>query len=365
MQKNKKIGCLSLLVLSPLTMAMQPLDDHSLSSTVGQDGLDISMQANIGFQQIAVVDTDGLSYGQTLASGNPNRYDAPDYKEKAGLVIAGVAGQTKPVSAPAIMISGLDNSNTPNTLTVNASIDTDAGSGVNGAFTNIAVTFANAGIRISPFSIYAAPKSSLSSLVGANYTRNSIFTTDTFFKPAANVREILRVKDNIDILFNANKPKLNIQLGSAPQGKMVMFSGAIDSICGSGNGCNMMLVSDYLTSGDVSTSPVGVGFDFQFAGHTNIVRDTNGTIISQTFTPFSLNGFYAGIEGKSDLDNGGFVFGNAGESSKFDLKLNNVTLGNTGSSAIGTFNSLPNASIGNIGAIGASVTNLKVKVSGM
>lgn len=351
MQKNKKIGCISLLVLSPLTMAMQPLDDHSLSSTVGQDGLDISMQANIGFQQIAVVDTDGLSYGQTLASGNPNRYDAPDYNEKAGLVIAGVAGQTKPVSAPAIMISGLDNSNTPNTLTVNASIDTDAGSGVNGAFTNIAVTFANAGIRISPFSIYAAPKSSLSSLVGANYTRNSIFTTDTFFKPAANVREILRVKDNIDILFNANKPKLNIQLGSAPQGKMVMFSGAIDSICGSGNGCNMMLVSDYLTSGDVSTSPVGVGFDFQFTGH-------NGS-------PFSLDGFYAGVEGKSSLDNGGFVFGNAGESSKFDLKLNNVTLGNTGSSAIGTFNSLPNASIGNIGAIGASVTNLKVKVSGM
>ena len=351
MQKNKKIGCLSLLVLSPLTMAMQPLDDHSLSSTVGQDGLDISMQANIGFQQIAVVDTDGLSYGQTLASGNPNRYDAPDYNEKAGLVIAGVAGQTKPVSAPAIMISGLDNSNTPNTLTVNASIDTDAGSGVNGAFTNIAVTFANAGIRISPFSIYAAPKSSLSSLVGANYTRNSIFTTDTFFNPAANVREILRVKDNIDILFNANKPKLNIQLGSAPQGKMVMFSGAIDSICGSGNGCNMMLVSDYLTSGDVSTSPVGVGFDFQFTGH-------NGS-------PFSLDGFYAGVEGKSSLDNGGFVFGNAGESSKFDLKLNNVTLGNTGSSAIGTFNSLPNASIGNIGAIGASVTNLKVKVSGM
>ena len=332
-------------------MAMQPLDDHSLSSTVGQDGLDISMQANIGFQQIAVVDTDGLSYGQTLASGNPNRYDAPDYNEKAGLVIAGVAGQNKPVSAPAIMISGLDNSNTPNTLTVNASIDTDAGSGVNGAFTNIAVTFANAGIRISPFSIYAAPKSSLSSLVGANYTRNSIFTTDTFFNPAANVREILRVKDNIDILFNANKPKLNIQLGSAPQGKMVMFSGAIDSICGSGNGCNMMLVSDYLTSGDVSTSPVGVGFDFQFTGH-------NGS-------PFSLDGFYAGVEGKSSLDNGGFVFGNAGESSKFDLKLNNVTLGNTGSSAIGTFNSLPNASIGNIGAIGASVTNLKVKVSGM
>ena len=345
MQKNKKIGCLSLLVLSPLTMAMQPLDDHSLSSTVGQDGLDISMQANIGFQQIAVVDTDGLSYGQTLASGNPNRYDAPDYNEKAGLVIAGVAGQTKPVSAPAIMISGLDNSNTPNTLTVNASIDTDAGSGVNGAFTNIAVTFANAGIRISPFSIYAAPKSSLSSLVGANYTRNSIFTTDTFFNPAANVREILRVKDNIDILFNANnKPRMNIQLGASPQGHMVMFGGAIDSVCGTGSGCNMMLVADYATAGDPSTA-YGVGFDLQMKS-----TDING---------FSLDGFYAGIE------SGGVVFGNTGTSDKFDLSLNNIMLGKAGASNANEFNGLKNGSMGNMGAIGTSVTNFKMRVSGM
>ena len=326
-------------------MAMQPLDDHSLSSTVGQDGLDISMQANIGFQQIAVVDTDGLSYGQTLASGNPNRYDAPDYNEKAGLVIAGVAGQNKPVSAPAIMISGLDNSNTPNTLTVNASIDTDAGSGVNGAFTNIAVTFANAGIRISPFSIYAAPKSSLSSLVGANYTRNSIFTTDTFFNPAANVREILRVKDNIDILFNANnKPRMNIQLGASPQGHMVMFGGAIDSVCGTGSGCNMMLVADYATAGDPSTA-YGVGFDLQMKS-----TDING---------FSLDGFYAGIE------SGGVVFGNTGTSDKFDLSLNNIMLGKAGASNANEFNGLKNGSMGNMGAIGTSVTNFKMRVSGM
>lgn len=351
MQKNKKIGYISLLLLSPLTMAMQPMDDQSLSSTVGQDGLNIGVQANIGFEQLAVVDTDGLSFGQILPSGNPNRYDAPDYNGKAGLVIAGVAGQVKPTSSSAIKISGLANSTTENTLNMNASVDTDAGSGVNGAFTNISVTFANAGIRISPFSIYAAPESSLSTLGIGSYTRKSIFTNDIFFKPAANVREILRIKDNIDILFNANKPKLNIQLGSVPQGKMVLFSGAIDSICGAGDGCNMMLVSDYLTTGDVSTDPVGVSFDFQLTGNNS--------------SPFSLDGFYAGIEGQSDIDKGGFIFGNVGESSKFDLKLNNVTLGNTGSSATGTFNSLPNASIGNIGAVGASITNLKVKVNGM
>jgi len=49
----------------------------------------------------------------------------------------------------------------------------------------------------------------------------------------------------------------------------------------------------------------------------------------------------------------------------FLLQLNNVLLGTSGSQKAGTFNNLPNASIGNIGMSGASVTNLQMKVSGM
>lgn len=331
MNKNKKLGCFSLLLLSPLTMAMQPMDDQSLSATTGQDGLTISVQSNIQFNQLAIIDNDGL---------------ATDYTNRAGLVVAGVAGQT--TDAP-VKVVGL-NSGAETTLGFSATIDTDAGTGTNGAFANIAIAFNNnvTGLRVSPFSVYAAAANSLSSISGSTYTQNSIFNSGTLLK--SDVKEILRV-GGIDVVFAANKPTMNIQLGAAPQGNMIKFGGGIDSICGAGDGCNIMLVSDYAVSGDSTTAPIGASFDFKFTGH-------NGS-------PFSLDGFYAGVEGKSSLDNGGFVFGNAGESSKFDLKLNNVTLGNTGSSAIGTFNSLPNASIGNIGAIGASVTNLKVKVSGM
>ena len=344
MGKNKKLGCLSLLLFTPMAMAMQPLDDQSLSAMTGQDGLTVSVNiSKIDFKQAAIIDTDGFTNSSATLPG------------KAALVMATSPGGPANIGVDFVQTFNANGSiqNSSSEL-FKAVIDSDAGTGTNGAFTNIALSFGNNvnGIRIRPFSVYLAPDVTgvISSLSGSAYTRGSIFSTGTTLK-SANIKELLRVSNNIDILFNANKPKMNIQLGSVPQGKMVMFSGAIDSICGSGNGCNMMLVSDYLTSGDVSTSPVGVGFDFQFTGH-------NGS-------PFSLDGFYAGVEGKSSLDNGGFVFGNAGESSKFDLKLNNVTLGNTGSSAIGTFNSLPNASIGNIGAIGASVTNLKVKVSGM
>jgi len=84
---------------------------------------------------------------------------------------------------------------------------------------------------------------------------------------------------------------------------------------------------------------------------------------------FGLAGVFAGIEGKNGTDTGGLVFGNVGTSDKFNLSLNNLMIGQAGSSSTvypsATFNGLPNASIGSMGAIGTSVTNLKMKVSGM
>ena len=339
MNKNKKLGCLSLLLLSPLAMAMQPMDDQSLSATTGQDGLTIGVQANVQFNQIAIIDNDGLSYGG---------YTAPSYTNRAGLVIAGVAGQS---TAAPVKVSGL-NGSADTILGFKAAIDTDAGTAsTGGAFANIALAFDSniTGLRISPFSIYTASPTSLSNMNGGTYTRNSIFSSGTLLK--SDVKELLRV-GGIDIVFGSNKPSLNIQLGAAPQGRMVLFDGAIESICGSGTGCNILLVSDYAAAGNSTTAPVGASFDFKLTGN-------NGN-------PFGLKGFYAGIYGSAGAtDKGGVVFGNAGTTDKFDLQLNNVLLGTSGSQKAGTFNNLPNASIGNIGMSGASVTNLQMKVSGM
>ncbi|NIE95791.1 pilus assembly protein FilA [Acinetobacter sp. Tr-809] len=339
MNKNKKLGCLSLLLLSPLTMAMQPMDDQSLSTMTGQDGLNIGVQANVQFNQMAIIDNDGLSYGG---------YTAPSYTNRAGLVIAGVAGQA---TAAPVKVTAL-NGATETTLGFKAFVDTDAGTAATGgAFANIALAFNSnvTGIRISPFSIYTAAAGSLSNLSGSTYTRNSIFSSGTLLK--SDVKELLRV-GGIDIVFASNKPSMNIQMGAAPQGHMVMFDGAIESICGTGTGCNIMLVSDYVASGNSTTAPVGASFDFKLKGN-------NGN-------PFSLKGFYAGIYGPVDAtDKGGVIFGNAGTTDKFDLQLNNVLLGTNGYQQTGTFNNLPNASIGNIGITGASVTNLKMKISGM
>lgn len=339
MNKNKKLGCLSLLLLSPLTMAMQPMDDQSLSATTGQDGLTIGVQANVQFNQMAIIDNDGLSY---------TGYTAPSYANRAGLVIAGVAGQS--TTAP-VKVSGL-NGSTETILGFKATIDTDAGTAsTGGAFANIGLAFDSniTGLRISPFSIYTASPTSLSNMSGGTYTRNAIFSSGTLLK--SDVKELLRV-GGIDIVFGSNKPSMNIQMGAAPQGRMILFDGAIESICGSGTGCNILLVSDYAAAGNSTTTPVGASFDFKLTGN-------NGN-------PFGLKGFYAGIYGSAGVtDKGGVVFGNAGTTDKFDLQLNNVLLGTSGSQKAGTFNNLPNASIGNIGMSGASITNLQMKVSGM
>ncbi len=349
MKKKKFIGCLFLL--SPYAMAMQPMDDQSLASAVGQDGINISINnSKVEFNQIGIIDTDGLSNGS---------YTSPDYVNRAGLVIAGVAGQT-PLTASKpnpVAIVGIDASNADTALpTINVVMDTDKGVGTKGAFANIGLSFSGnyTGFRIKPFSIYTADANNLSSISGSTYTRKSIFDVTTAIKLQSGVKELLRVKDNFDIKFLAsNKPTMNIQLGASPQGKMILFGGAIDSICGTGTGCNMMLVSDYTTSGDPTTTPIGASFDFQF-------KATNSV------TGFRLNGFYAGIEGPTSTEVGGIVFGNSGKTDDFNLSLNNIKLGNTiGTTDPNVFNGLQNNSIGNIGMTGASITNLKMKISGM
>lgn len=96
--------------------------------------------------------------------------------------------------------------------------------------------------------------------MGSTYTQHSIFSTGTTLK-SSNIKELLRVSNNIDVKFvTTNKPRMNIQLGASPQGHLVMFSGAVDSVCASTNsqpsGCSFNLVS----------GSTGAKFDLQMSG---------------------------------------------------------------------------------------------------
>ena len=350
MGKNKKLGCLSLLLFIPMAMAMQPLDDQSLSGATAQDGLNIGVHVSkIDFNQIAIIDTDGFTNSSASLTS------------KAALVMAASPGGASAIGVDVVKTFNADGSIDYGTSALfNAAIDTDAGTGTNGAFANVALTLGSDvnGLRIRPFSVYLTPdqydptdstKHAISSLVGSTYTRGSIFDTGTTTLKSANIKELLRVSNNIDIKFvSNNKPTMNFQLGASPQGHMVMFGGAIDSVCAptttQPNGCSFNLVS----------GTTGAKFDLQMSG-----KDANG---------FSLNGFYAGIEAGAGSIPGAVVFGNTGVSDKLNLNLNNIKMGDeipVGNLNSNIFNGLQNGSLGNIGAVGVSATNLKMRVSGM
>ena len=349
MLKNKKLGCLSLLLLSPMAMAMQPLDDQSLSAMTGQDGLTVSVNiSKIDFRQAAIIDNDGFSNPDATLPG------------KAALVMATSPGGPANIGVDFVQTFNANGSiqNSSSEL-FKAVIDSDAGTGKNGAFANVALTLGSDvnGLRIRPFSVYLTPdqydpgdstKHAISTLVGSDYTQHSIFSTGTTLK-SPNIKELLRVSNNIDVKFvTTNKPRMNIQLGASPQGHLVMLDGAIDSVCAptttQPNGCSFNLVS----------GTTGAKFDLQMSG-----KDANG---------FSLNGFYAGIEAGAGSIPGAVVFGNTGVSDKLNLNLNNIKMGDeipVESLNSNIFNGLQNGSLGNIGAVGVSATNLKMRVSGM
>ena len=349
MEKNKKIGCLALLLFSPFASAMQPLDDQSLSGATAQDGLNIGVHVSkIDFNQIAIIDTDGFTNSSASLTS------------KAALVMAASPGGASAIGVDVVKTFNADGSIDYGTSALfNAAIDTDAGTGTNGAFANVALTLGSDvnGLRIRPFSVYLTPdqydpgdstKHAISTLVGSDYTQHSIFSTGTTLK-SPNIKELLRVSNNIDVKFvTTNKPRMNIQLGASPQGHLVMLDGAIDSVCAptttQPNGCSFNLVS----------GTTGAKFDLQMSG-----KDANG---------FSLNGFYAGIEAGAGSIPGAVVFGNTGTSDKLNLSLNNIKMGDeipVGNLNSNIFNGLQNGSLGNIGAVGVSATNLKMRVSGM
>ncbi|MBJ9986008.1 FilA [Acinetobacter sp. S40] len=308
MKKNKILGCISLICFAPMIMAMQPMDDQSLSATTGQDGINIGVgMSKVQFNQISLIDTNGIAN--------------TSYGSRAGMTLASTTNT--PVT---LNFSGANNSPTFNIV-----VDTDAGAN-NKAFANLAISFANqiTGLTLSPFSIYLVGTNSTSSISSSK----SIFTGTSL---NSDIKELIRVGSSVNVNFiSGNSPKMNIQLGNAPQGHMIQFGGAIGSICS--GGCPITLISDNS----------GAGASFTVALKAN--DTTNG---------FLLNNFYAGIE------SGGFVFGNTGTSSKLDASLSTVTLGTTGQSSSTVFNGIQNGPIGNIGAVGASVTDLKVKISGM
>ena len=314
MNKNKIYVLTMLLMPLNQVMALEPLDDQTLSTTTGQDGINVGITLpKVDIGQVALIDKDGI--GSKILN--------QDYNQAASLTMASTS------NAP-MSINFVGANNSP---TIKAVVDTDAGNGQ--AFANIGLGFGSqiTGLKMSPFAVYL---SNTNATTGLGKSKDVFTAAGALNTGVTKFVEIGSASNNFEINFvQGNSPSLNIQLGNVPQSQMIKFSGAIQSICGTGSGCPIAVIS-----GDTSAK-----FDFQVKGNTA--------------AGISLNGFYAGVEPT------GFVFGNTGASSKMDVALNNVMLGNDAAISPAIFNGLPNGSMGSFGAVGASVKDLKVSIRGL
>lgn len=175
-----KLALVSSIAISANAMAMQAMDDESLSATTGQDGINIGIKLDEGaitVDQLFIHDNDGLA------------------ADKGGTGVAGtiVVGNG---TAPGVKITQTDTT----TNLLDLVIDSDAGTGPNGAFLNVAA--AVSGLKAEIGSIGVAKAGAKAGVVRGvvDGSTNEILT---------------------GLTLTLGSIGANVQLGATPQGAMI------------------------------------------------------------------------------------------------------------------------------------------------
>lgn len=183
-----KLALVSSIAISANAMAMQAMDDESLSSTTGQDGISIGIK----------IDGGAITVGQLLIHDN----DGLDGAElNAGAIVIG----NGEAATPGVKITQTD----PNVNLLNLKLDTDAGTGTDGAFLNIAATVTGLKAEIGSIGVGASNAKTAGSVVRGTVEGNT-------------VNEILT-----GLTLELGTVAANIQLGATPQGAMISLNSQI------------------------------------------------------------------------------------------------------------------------------------------
>lgn len=191
-----KLALVSSIAISSNAMAMQALDDETLSSTTGQDGINIGIKIDSGaitVDQLYIHDNDGLA-----AAG------AAGEAGFGGTATAGAIVIGKGDTTPGIKITQTD---TTKNL-IDLVIDSDAGTGANGAFLNVAANVT--GLKAEIGSIGVAKSNAK---VAGSVVRGVV---------DGSINEILT-----GLTLELGTVGANIQLGATPQGAMIVVNSQI------------------------------------------------------------------------------------------------------------------------------------------
>ncbi|MEN4983749.1 putative pilus system protein FilA [Acinetobacter modestus] len=197
MKMFTKLALVSSMAISANAMAMQSMDDAALSAATGQDGINIGIGiSKIEIEKVLIHDNDGLGGTAANAGAIVIKSNGTGATAANGIVI------TAPMDATG---TAVDNTRalTSHNL-ADLTIDTDKGTGTNGAFLNVAAAVSGLDIYIGEIGVSGS---------------NAASTTVRRGNDASNYNAILS-----GLTIKTGLTSANIQLGAAPQGAMIVLN---------------------------------------------------------------------------------------------------------------------------------------------
>ena len=211
-----KLALVSAVAVSGSAMAMESMDDSALSSTTGQDGITLGIGIDhISIQDLFIHDNDGLSATATFNGTNLGGTNSATVTGAGAITISGNG-----ISGDRNETNGIDIVANPGTANANIvlmgtqpvlaklTIDSDAGTGANGAFLNIGAEVSGLDIAIGKIGV------AKSNAVQASGAQRGIVSGSS--------NTILT-----GLTLKTGKTLANIQLGATPQGAMINLSGSM------------------------------------------------------------------------------------------------------------------------------------------
>lgn len=264
MKNLTTLALVSAMAMSSSAFAMESLDDSALSQATGQDGVTIKLSGNIAFDYLAIHDNDGAT----------------------GVTGSGI---TTP-SAGAIVVGGWNGTaSTPVTVTaangINLVIDADGNSNAagNNAVLNINMDMGNTTIAVGSIGVAAS----------------------------ANAGKTLTERTNVLDIGNVTLDglKVNVQLGSQPQGALIKVNSVITG------GLNLSNVALKGTAGDISLGAVNVKS-----------HNTNDLTLALSVDPVASGLKISGL-GNIDVASSALKLGSASATALGAMYISNLSVG--------------------------------------
>jgi len=301
MKMFTKLALVSSMAISANAMAMQSMDDAALSAATGQDGINIGIGiSRIDIEKVLIHDNNGLT-NATL--GGTSTAGAIVIKSNG---VGATTAHGVVITAPMLNATTVDNTRALASHNLaDLTIDTDAGTGTNGAFLNVAAAVSGLDIYIGEIGVSA------SNAAGSTVRRGN---------DATNYNKILS-----GLTIKTGVMNANIQLGAAPQGAMIVLNTTMQG----GLEIKDLGIVDSSTKTGTADGTAGNRAAGQIYLDSIRVSDANANNLTVNAA--------VSVVGKEDTNNGylRIVTGSGATTPKTDMYIKGVHLGSQTAGSIG------------------------------